>query len=181
MAPTLGCLVAVLGAACGSVDRSDPTCRNGDVLILMAQAVPSAELIPCISELPAGWWVGGQHIESGSSEFWLDSDRAGGQAVTVRLTESCDVEDAVQVPVDPHEIGTTRYEDPISTRPYRGNRYYVFGGGCVTYRFAFTGAPFAPLALEASNALRFLSRAEGVRRLGRQGLVLCGAGVDCPG
>jgi hypothetical protein len=61
------------------------------------------------------------------------------------------------------------------------DRFYRFSGGCVTYHFAFQpGATFTE-ALEATSALTFYSRALGVRQLGREGVTLCGAGVDCPG
>ena len=63
-----------------------PSCGTGHSMILSAQAVPSAALLPCIAALPAGWSVGGTDIASGKASFWLDSDRAGPRAVTVTLT-----------------------------------------------------------------------------------------------
>jgi len=172
-------------AACGTPSQAIPTCppaANGDVLILMAQSVPSATVAPCIAEFPAGWSFGGQRIESGSSEFWLFSDRAGDRAVTVTLTASCDVRGAVEVPSEADEAGLRRYEEPESLPPaFSGNRYYLFPGGCIRYRFDFQrGGSFA-LVVEATEALSFVSRAEGVEALRREGLVLCGAGVSCPG
>ena len=162
--------------------RTAPTCDHGDVLILMAQSVPSAAYIPCITEFPVGWTFGGERIDSQASEFWLDSDRAGYNAVTVTLARRCDTSGAVEVPVEPDEAGTTRYESPESLRPsYIADRFYRFPGGCVTYHFAFQpGASFVQ-ALEATSALTFFSRELGVRLLKRDGITLCGAGVDCPG
>jgi hypothetical protein len=159
-----------------------PTCDHGDVLILMAQSVPSATYIPCITEFPVGWTFGGDDIDARRSVFWLDSDRAGLRSVTVSLTRTCDVAGAVEVPVEPDEAGTTRFELPRSLPPaYVADRFYRFAGGCVTYHFAFQrGATFTQ-ALEATNALTFFSRELGVRLLERQGLTLCGAGVTCPG
>ena len=176
-------VVALSGCAGDpTISRVAPTCRNGDVLILVGQAVPSATLVPCITEFPVGWTFGGEHIETGEARFWLDSDRAGSQAFTVTLTASCDTSGAVRVPVEPDEAGTARFEEPRSLPPnFAGNRYYTFPGGCVTYRFDFRpGSGFTP-AVEATNALTFFSRAEGVRLLRRQGVELCGAGVRCPG
>ena len=54
-----------------------PACGTGHSMILSAQAVPSAALLPCIAALPSGWSIGGADIASGKSSFWLDSDRAG--------------------------------------------------------------------------------------------------------
>jgi hypothetical protein len=181
--------VAVLAlSACSThLDRAYiPFCpevsEGGSALILMAQSVPTATFIPCIAAFPAGWSFGGEDIRSGRSEFWLDSDRAGSQAVTVSLTMTCDVAGAVPVPAAPSEVGLRRYERPTSLPPqYAGSRYYLFPGGCVTYRFAFAaGSSFGP-ALEVTDALRFIARSEGVRALAAVGIRLCGAGVSCPG
>ena len=54
-----------------------PLCGTGHATILAAQAVPSAALVPCVSELPSGWQVGGADVASGHAVFWLDSDQAG--------------------------------------------------------------------------------------------------------
>jgi hypothetical protein len=159
-----------------------PTCDHGEVLILIAQSVPSATLVPCIAEFPVGWTFGGQHIDAGRSEFWLDSDRAGVRAVTVSLDRTCDIAGAVPVPAEPDEAGTARYERPRTLPPhFSGERFYRFRGGCVTYRFAFRpGATFTQ-ALEATSALTFFSRERGAALLQQDGLTLCGAGVECPG
>jgi hypothetical protein len=173
-------------AACTPPGVAVPTCStetSGDPLILLAQSVPSATYVPCIKEFPAGWSFGGMDIQSGEAEFWLFSDRAGERAVTVLLTEECDVGRAVRVPTDADEAGLARYEEPRALPPlFSGDRFYVFPGGCITYRFAFApGASFS-LAVEATEALSFLSRAVGAEELREeQGLELCGAGVDCPG
>src|SRR5437763_14017129 len=42
-----------------------PICGTGHSMILSAQAVPSAALLPCIAALPAGWSIGGAAISNG--------------------------------------------------------------------------------------------------------------------
>src|SRR5580704_14515945 len=42
-----------------------PACGTGHSMILSAQAVPSAALLPCIAALPSGWSIGGADIASG--------------------------------------------------------------------------------------------------------------------
>jgi hypothetical protein len=78
----------------------------------------------------------------------------------------------------------TRFEKPLSLRPrFALDRFDVFPGGCVTYRFEFvTGAPPA-LVFEVNEALGFVPRALGVQLLREEiGLELCGAGArPCPG
>lgn len=179
-------LVVLLSGCEKPHDASVPFCpgpdRDAAALILMAQAVPSAAYVPCVSEFPAGWTFGGERIRNGHSEFWMESDRAGSKAVTVVLTAGCDTSKAVEVPLETGEPQMKRYEEPNALPPtFSGNRYYVFPGGCIAYRFSFApGATFAQ-AVEASEALSFVSRAEGVVALAQIGLVLCGAGVRCPG
>ena len=56
-----------------------PSCGTGHSMILSAQAVPSAALLPCIAALPAGWSVGGTDIASGRASFVLDSGPRTGQ------------------------------------------------------------------------------------------------------
>ena len=179
--------VGVLLAGCAEVEmQSVPLCpgpgRNATAVVLMAQAVPSAAYAPCISEFPAGWTFGGQRLRHERPQFWLDSDRAGIRAVTVTLTLDCDVSNAVEVPQEAGEPPMRRYEEPNALPPsFSGNRYYVFPGGCVTYRFNFVdGATFAQ-AVEASEALTFVSRELGVTELAKDGFILCGRGVSCPG
>ena len=55
-----------------------PSCGTGHSMILSAQAVPSAALLPCIAALPAGWSGGGTDIASGRAGFSLDSGRSAG-------------------------------------------------------------------------------------------------------
>ena len=175
----------VLLASCESRQLQQVTCEAGDAsLILVAQAVPTATLLPCIAEFPAGWIFGGSEIRSGFVRFWLDSDRAGLQALEVRLTRQCDVSSAVEVTPGADEAGARRFEEPISLPPrFVANRYYVFEGGCVTYRFAFNVDASPTLSFDVDEALSFRPRAALVAEMRKQvGLELCGAGASpCPG
>lgn len=164
------------------IDRS-PACGVGNTMVLMAQSVPSATLLPCIASLPAGWNFGGVHVKRGRSTFLLNSDQGGPRAVEVILEprQECDVSDASRVPTD--NEGALRYERPISLRPdLFTTRYYVFPGGCVRYQFAFTHDASPSLLFDADQALGFEPRdriVEAVRE--NAGLDLCGAGAPCQG
>ena len=64
----------------------------------------------------------------------------------------------------------------------RSTRWYLFAGGCITYRFSFTGPATASLMFDADRALGAEPRSELVAAVRhRTGLRLCGAGVSCPG
>jgi hypothetical protein len=183
------CAAIVLAVAvlpgCASRQLHQVTCELDDPsMVLEAQAVPTASLLPCIEDFPVGWIFGGSEISNGLATFWLDSDRAGFQAVRVQLTEACDVSEAVEVTPGQDEAGTRRFEEPISLRPrFLANRYYVFEGGCVTYRFAFNPSVEPALAVDIDEALSFRSRLLFVERMRETvGLELCGFGASpCPG
>jgi tRNA A-37 threonylcarbamoyl transferase component Bud32/membrane-associated phospholipid phosphatase len=138
-----------------------PDCEQlSDQLVLMAQAVPSATMLPCLESLPVGWDYEGLSARNGKAFFFLNSDRAGFRSVEVTLTKSCDTALATHVPSD--EPGTDRYERTTTDifPSYTGTRFYLFEGGCAAYRFRFGGAGGAVLANDVSVGLGFFSRSE---------------------
>jgi tRNA A-37 threonylcarbamoyl transferase component Bud32/membrane-associated phospholipid phosphatase len=157
-------------AAYSGVTRA-PRCKVSDPMILIAQSVPTAAVLPCVDALPVGWTFDAMDVVDGRTRLFLDSDRAGFHAVDVTLTESCDVAGATEVPTD--EPGTKRYER-IALRQdrYAGSRHYVFDGGCVTYAFDFRGSGRTVLADEASLALSFLPRSAVDAEVARLGLTI---------
>jgi membrane-associated phospholipid phosphatase len=163
------------------IGANAPGCGTGNTMILSAQAVPSAALLPCVAALPTGWRVGGADITSGRVTFWLDSDQAGVRAASVTLTAACDTAGAHQIPSD--QPGTRRFEHPLSLQPqFADERFYSFAGGCVSYLFRF--APGAPpvLAGAAATAVGFYPRSKLVDYVRHtEGLALCGRGSPCPG
>jgi tRNA A-37 threonylcarbamoyl transferase component Bud32 len=160
-----------------------PMCGRSNLMVLMAQAVPEAEAVPCVASLPAGWDLAGVHVERGRARFWLDSDVGGERAVEATLLPAaeCRVSGPTEVPSD--EMGTRRFERPERLPPgLRTTRTYLFDGGCVTYRFVFEEDATASLMFVADSALAFQPRAELVEEIReRNGLRLCGAGAPCPG
>ena len=159
-------VVLLLLSGCATRYKSNvlPDCRNSETLVLMAQSVPSAELVPCLENLPAGWSFETIDIRNGKSFFALDSDRAGDRAVRVSLRTRCDVSGATEIVSD--ELGTRRYERVESVvSEYRGVRTYQFPGGCVTYQFEFARRGLA-LVNEVSLAIGFASRSEVARQAG---------------
>ena len=164
----------------GNLGVSPPSCGTGHSMILAAQAVPSAALLPCIAALPSGWSIGGADIASGHVRFWLDSDRAGPAALTVTLAATCDTFGAQKILSD--QPGMLRFEHPLSLAPrFSELRFYAFPGGCATYRFAFAPGASPTLAGAANSALSFQPRSalvDFVRHT--EGLALCGRGAACP-
>jgi tRNA A-37 threonylcarbamoyl transferase component Bud32 len=157
-----------------------PTCGTGHSMILSAQAVPSAAMLPCLAALPSGWSIGGADITSGKVRLWLNSDRAGPRAITVTLTAACDTSGTHQIPSDRPRL--RRFEHVASLTPrFTGLRLYTFPGGCATYQFSFAPGASPILADAARSALSFQPRPVLVQFIQRsEGLALCGRGVPCP-
>jgi membrane-associated phospholipid phosphatase len=161
-----------------------PSCGTGKVMVIMAQAVPSATSVPCVASLPAGWTIGGVRASRGEGRFWLDSDQAGEHAVdvTIRAQTACALQGSHEVTSD--EPGLRRFELPTRLPPgLRAVRMYVTDGECVTYLFAFEGDTNASAIGVLDAALGFQSREELVREVDRRsGLSLCGVGAPpCEG
>jgi hypothetical protein len=178
-------VLAVTLPACANTAVATVECRLGEwALVLSAQSVPSATMIPCIAELPAGWSYSGSEIGDATSRFWLDSDRAGLRAVEVELTATCLTAGALEIAPAPDEAGARVFTEPIALRPaLRANRYIVFPGGCVTYRYRFQAGASTALSLEAEEALGFFPRSALVEQVREDlGQTLCGAGAPpCEG
>src|SRR2546430_2394040 len=99
----------------GNLGAAAPTCGTGHSMILSAQAVPSAAMLPCLAALPSGWSIGGADIASGKVRLWLDSDRAGTHAITVTFTATCDTSGTHQIPSDQPRM--RRFEHVTSLTP----------------------------------------------------------------
>jgi hypothetical protein len=164
-------LVCLLLAGCaqqGSTDgflpAREPACRyqgrqGTALMILMAQAVPTASQLPCVELLPAGWSVSDVFVRNGRVRFTLDSDRVGMRAVQVVLQQFCALGRVTRVPSDHPD--TRRYQEVISIesgRRYQGAVHYLFPGGCVTYRLDFRSDEQARPLGEVLLALGFVPR-----------------------
>jgi hypothetical protein len=132
--------------------------------LVMAQAVPSAQWLPCVREVPVGWSFDQLEPRDGQATFDLDSDRDGTKALTVLLGPSCDTSGATEIPSEHPDMRRYERADRVS-RGYAGQRYYVFSGGCVTYQFDLRGATRAEAVATVSEALGFVSRAALARQL----------------
>lgn len=134
-----------------------PTCEVSDPLILVAQSVPSASLLPCVDFLPVGWSFSTMDVVDGRTKMFLNSDRGGFRALEITLLPQCDTAGTeVEVSDQP---ATRKFEKVILRQDrYIGTRYYTFRGGCVTYDFDFVGAGGSGIAEEISLGLDLFPR-----------------------
>ena len=157
-----GCGVAPSGSSFTAA--REPSCRyqgrEGTAqMVLIAQAVPTASQLPCVELKPAGWSVSDVFVRNGRVRFELNSDRVGQGAVQVVLQQFCALGKVTRVPSD--HPGTRRYQEVISIDPgkrYLGAVYYLFPGGCVTYRLDFRSDEQARPLGEVTLALGFVPR-----------------------
>jgi hypothetical protein len=159
-------LLALLAAGCvdtGPVDiGQQPTCASpaGTVrrgVLIMAQAVPDAQWLPCIRATPPGWSFAEIRPRDGQVSLFFNSDRDGVHALTVLLRPSCDLTGATEVPSEQPEMRRFERVTRVSSG-YGGERHYTFAGGCVTYRFDLRGSTRAEPVAAAAESLAFLSR-----------------------
>jgi hypothetical protein len=171
---TAGCTLSING---GSDPRSLglPHCRAATAtgrdesrsgLLLMAQSVRTATLLPCIKTLPIGWTFTRLDVTNQRARFWLDSDRAGHNAIRATLDSRCDVGNT---PAAKSTRPDVREYDQISTATsgYSADRYFVFSGGCVTYHFNLRGAGSKAEMSSITAALDFVTRADLARSVRR--------------
>ena len=141
-----------------------PACapQNGEfnnTVVLMAQAVPSASLLPCVRGLPVDWTLTGVNISDGLASFWFDSAIQGQRAMQVDVTASCQTGPATRIPSTRPEV--ERYEQTLRvTDGYGGKRYFIYAGGCTTYIFNLLGESRALPLAELTLALDFIDREE---------------------
>ena len=130
-------------------------CSPHEPLLLMAQSVSTASLVPCIEILPAGWAVGDVVVGNDRSRFTMTSDRGG--VLVVELTASCDLAGMVELTSEqPEARRYLRIERDAAGAAM--TRAYTFPGGCITQRLTAPAASRQQLAGESSFALGFTTR-----------------------
>lgn len=168
-----------LSAAACAVDlpAAAPLCDSVEVLVLMAQAVPQAEEIPCLTELPLGWSVDQFEPESGAVHFTVSYAVAGGQVFDARFASSCQETD---------QQGTTR---PVDVAPgetadqlrhegdlLEGDHHRGLAGACLSARVELDAEDGRRLLEEFDDLLTTVGREELSERMAE----ITGRRVDLP-
>jgi len=150
-------LVGLPATACSPSASGLPRCNAVERLALVAQSVPSAGYLPCITDLPTGWRSSDFHVQNGQTRAKLISDRAPGHPVSVQLSARCDAGPATPLP--PRTSGGRSLLLLRSIDPrYAGTLFDVFPGGCVTYRFDFERGRHIALMADLQSAVGFVAR-----------------------
>jgi tRNA A-37 threonylcarbamoyl transferase component Bud32 len=145
----------------------DASCDAMEPMWLQAQAVQTAQLVPCVRSLPVGWSFRLLTVDNGRSTITLDHDRAGPKAIDLRFTESCDVTGGTQVPAD--TPGARRYDRaPAGDTTAILTWYELFPGGCVTVRLSSQRTDpsvIDEITAQARQLIELVPRAELARAL----------------
>jgi tRNA A-37 threonylcarbamoyl transferase component Bud32 len=140
----------------------DAVCDEMEAMWLQAQAVPTAQLVPCVASLPVGWSFRLLTVNNGRSTITVDHDRAGSEAIELRFAESCDTNGATEVPGD--IPGARRYErGPLADTDTIVTWYEVFDGGCATVHLnsRTSASPVVDeVTAQASQVIGFVTRTE---------------------
>jgi hypothetical protein len=140
----------------------DALCHEMEPMWLQAQAVPTAQLVPCVASLPVGWSFRLLTVNNGRTTITVDHDRAGSKAIDLRFADSCDVTGATEVVSD--VPGARRFErGPVDGTKTILTWYEVFPGGCATVQLnSRNAAPevLADVTAQASRVIGFVSRAD---------------------
>jgi membrane-associated phospholipid phosphatase/tRNA A-37 threonylcarbamoyl transferase component Bud32 len=150
-----------------SLYTGDIGCGDQEALWLMAQAVPSATLVPCLQVSPPGWALNDVKAGSGFASIVFNTDRPFQEAaVTVELLPSCDLTGSTEVSSE--QPGARRYiRIDRAADPDRVTRIYVFQGGCVSERYVSAVSP-ERMAADASSSIGFVTRDQLADELSRR-------------
>lgn len=143
--------------ACAEVAGAAPRCDEIKRLAVVAQSVPDAAYVPCVSALRPGWESSGFEPRSGRTRFSLVSDRDPDHPVAIELRPSCNVDTGTVT--TPRADGARSYVRLRSVEPrYAGTLVDIFTGGCVTYDFDFTRGPHIALIDDFETTVTLMSR-----------------------
>ncbi len=152
-----GILLGSLGACSLEEAVPVPYCEGSDSGLIVAQSVPTADLVPCLTALPAGWDADAVNINQDGTVVLMDSDRAGLGSARLHYGATCDIGEAVSVPSDQDGAEAFEYIEQVDPG-FRARRYYTFSGGCVWWVFEFDAGASATHSIELQDQLVLISR-----------------------
>jgi hypothetical protein len=149
-----------------------PSCGTNRTTVLMAQAVPTAEQVPCIHQLPLGWSIASASVIRGRATILFRVGPGRGPGVNLEFGGGDD--EGAQVQVVFLEVC------PSAGDP--GTQVLDVGGGCVTYRSALPEGVGPVPSFDEGGGLAFVQRSDLVAFVeSQEDLTLCGADAPpCP-
>ena len=133
----LGIFLAGLGGARSDrvITLAETQCQESSSLVLLAQSVTSAQLVPCLTEGAEGWIIAEANYTSDGSTVELVTGDLSGATWTITLSASCTPDPAATDRSYPDQQGyevvgieATDPDDGTET----DTEWYRFEGGCTT-------------------------------------------------
>ena len=130
----LGIYLAGLGGVRDDrvITLASTDCRDTSTIILLAQSVPTAQLIPCLTEGAEGWVVAESEFTSSGSTVTLVTSDLAGATWTLTFDETCSPDAGATVRSYPDQqgrnevVGLESAEDDTEV----DTEWYRFDGGC---------------------------------------------------
>jgi hypothetical protein len=171
-------VLASLATGCEAIHANErPVCRYAGPTVLMAEAVPTASMIPCVRSLPVGWHFGSFRAGTDGTGFSLDSDVAGKGALLVDLSTRCTTSGFRPVASDEPSTRSFVLDAPTrsaSTASRTQDRIYAFAGGCVRYVLTVPADRADLLQQQVRRGVSFIDRDALDRTMRRE----TGRGLD---
>ncbi len=147
----------VVLSACGSGSAEwrvgpEPACETTSrgTLLLMAQSVPEAAMVPCIDQLPVAWEYKGFAVDSGGSSIRFETDTYD-LGVDVTLQTECE------------EPGSAAASDRagVDLSVADGRLFmYSFRGGCIQIEYPTQALAESTEGTAFRDGIGFMSRAD---------------------
>jgi hypothetical protein len=152
-------VIGILGlvtTGCGRIgDNREPWCRPVPATELMAVSVPSASLVPCVHDLPAGWTFDGFQASDTGATFVLAGPPETAARAVVGFRPACPAPEGEAVRTD--EDGTELVEDVRRRSPYAARWTYRFDGGCARIDLDLPAGDVDAGTQELAQALSFVA------------------------
>jgi methyl coenzyme M reductase gamma subunit len=167
-------LTAFAVGGCG-IEGSDPATfpmrcvqpagRLSGTQVLMAQAVPSASLVPCVRAEIDKWVVTELDVGTGHVRVVVEYRPGDAEAVTIEVSPRCDVRGTHEVSSE--HPGVRRFERDVETTDrYVIERYYTYPDACTFLRVSLTGRYAELRVAELTSVFGFVSRGNLDERIG---------------
>ena len=122
-------------ARSAAADIADTTgCTLTGIVVLQAQAVPTASKVPCVLGTLVGWNAGTQQVENGSAKFSYATTSSEGAKWTIELHPSCTPAPNATIAAFDSPGVVRRRTDRIENDIAEHDEWYTFAGGCAFYQ-----------------------------------------------
>jgi hypothetical protein len=125
--------------------------------VLLAQSVPTATALPCITHRLDTWTLSRFVPRTGNALVAYEYHLGGDEEVTIELAPTCDVRGLREISSE--HPGSQRYDVNRQVGGlYADERHYVFPGSCTSIKFHLNGTGADLRGAEVAVALKFITR-----------------------